>query len=93
MFSGERQLIYILVKIANTQGRPIFLLMDEPDISLHLNWQVMLIENILEINNQCQIVVVTHSPAIIMDGYMDSYVDIKDEATTSEGGGLKFFTK
>ncbi|MBD2781792.1 AAA family ATPase [Xenorhabdus szentirmaii] len=84
--SGERQLIYILTRIANTQGQPTFLLMDEPEISLHLNWQEKLIENIMEINNQCQIVVVTHSPAIIMDGYMDSYVDIKEITTELPNG-------
>ncbi|MBC8953361.1 AAA family ATPase [Xenorhabdus sp. PB62.4] len=84
--SGERQIIYILTKIANTQGKPTFLLMDEPEISLHLNWQEKLIDNILEINNQCQIMVVTHSPAIIMDGYMDSYVDIKQITTEMLSG-------
>ncbi|WP_426507287.1 AAA family ATPase [Serratia proteamaculans] len=82
--SGERQLLYILAKVANTQNAPTFLLMDEPEISLHLNWQEQLLDSIKAINKNCQIVVVTHSPAIIMNGYMDSYVEMSDITTDSE---------
>ncbi|MBH2618308.1 AAA family ATPase [Serratia ureilytica] len=76
--SGERQLIYIMATVANTNNSPTFLLMDEPEISLHLNWQERIIDSIKAINPNCQIIVVTHSPAIIMNGYMDSYIDMKD---------------
>jgi len=76
--SGERQLLYIMAKVANTKNSPAFLLMDEPEISLHLNWQEKLLDSIKTLNPNCQIVVVTHSPAIIMDGYMDSYIDMEN---------------
>ncbi|WP_420191663.1 AAA family ATPase, partial [Morganella morganii] len=79
--SGERQLLYILSRVANTKDKQAFLLMDEPEISLHLNWQEKLISSIKKLNKNCQIVIVTHSPAIVMDGYMDAYVDM-DEITT-----------
>lgn len=82
--SGERQLMYILAKVANTKGAPTFLLMDEPEISLHLHWQENILDSIKAINPLCQIVVVTHSPAIIMNGYMDSYVEMKDITTDGE---------
>lgn len=78
--SGERQLLYILSRVANTRGKQAFLLMDEPEISLHLNWQEKLISSIKSLNKNCQIIIVTHSPAIVMDGYMDAYVDM-DEIT------------
>ncbi|MFO6427885.1 hypothetical protein ACLBOM_33105 [Escherichia coli] len=32
--SGERQLLYILSRVANTKDKPSFFLMDEPEISL-----------------------------------------------------------
>ncbi|WP_165383744.1 MULTISPECIES: AAA family ATPase [unclassified Rahnella] len=76
--SGERQLLYIMAKVANTKNSPAFLLMDEPEISLHLNWQEKLLDSIKTLNPNCQIVVVTHSPAVIMDGYMDSYIDMEN---------------
>ncbi|HDS7215137.1 TPA: ATP-binding protein [Klebsiella aerogenes] len=76
--SGERQLLYILSKVANTRNKPSFILMDEPEISLHLSWQERLIDTIKIINPNSQIIVVTHSPAIVMEGYLDSYIDMKN---------------
>ncbi|ENT6533253.1 AAA family ATPase [Escherichia coli] len=79
--SGERQLLYILSRVANTKDKPSFFLMDEPEISLHLNWQEKLIPTIKKLNPRCQIIIVTHSPAIVMDGFMDCYVDMDDIST------------
>lgn len=76
--SGERQLLYILLKSANTSEDDTVLLMDEPEISLHLSWQEKLITSIKKINTKCQLIIVTHSPAIIMKGWLDSYIDIKN---------------
>lgn len=82
--SGERQLLYILSRVGNTRDKPSFLLMDEPEISLHLNWQEKLISSIKYLNKNCQIIIVTHSPAIVMDGYMDSYIDMGDITKESD---------
>ncbi|MTC79502.1 AAA family ATPase [Providencia sp. wls1916] len=76
--SGERQLIYILATAANIGNSPAIFLMDEPEISLHLSWQEKILDVLRKINNNMQIIIVTHSPAIVMNGYMDSYVDIKN---------------
>lgn len=76
--SGERQLFYILLRTANSRGKFTIFLMDEPEISLHLSWQEELINSILELNENCQIIIVTHSPAIVMNGWMDSYKDIQE---------------
>ena len=75
--SGERQLIYIFLKLINSSKKTIFL-MDEPEISLHLEWQEKLISEIMKISPDCQLIIVTHSPAIVMNGWMDSYIDIDD---------------
>lgn len=76
--SGERQVIYIMLKAANTSREKTVLLMDEPEISLHLTWQEKLINSILYVNNECQLIIVTHSPAIVMKGWMGAFVDIKN---------------
>ncbi|HHZ5013350.1 TPA: AAA family ATPase [Salmonella enterica] len=76
--SGERQVIYIMLKAANTSMDETVLLMDEPEISLHLTWQEKLISSILYVNNKCQLVIATHSPAIVMKGWMGAFVDIKN---------------
>ena len=85
--SGERQLIYILLKsiilsdISSSQTS--ILIMDEPEISLHLSWQEKLLNCLYDINPNSQIIVATHSPAIVMDGWMNSYKDIKDIVNVS----------
>lgn len=75
--AGERQIIYIVFKVAKAYFNEALILMDEPEISLHLEWQEKLLKNLREINDKSQMIVVTHSPAIVMDGWMDSYVDIQ----------------
>lgn len=82
--SGERQLVYILATAANTCGKPTLFLMDEPEVSLHLSWQEKIIDSIMHINPQMQIIAVTHSPGIIMNGHMDAYVEMKDIIRVSE---------
>lgn len=84
--SGERQLIYILATAANIGNSPAVFLMDEPEISLHLSWQEKILDVLRRINNNMQIIIVTHSPAIVMNGYMDSYVDIKNIITENNHG-------
>lgn len=79
--SGERQLIFIFLKIVNSLTKRTLILMDEPEISLHLKWQEKLIKSILDINKDNQIIIVTHSPAMIMNGWLDSYTDINNIRT------------
>jgi len=75
--SGERQIIYIFLKVINAGKNNSLILMDEPEISLHLSWQESLLNHIRSVNDNSQIIIVTHSPAIVMNGWMDSFVDIK----------------
>ena len=76
--SGEKQMIVILT-IALTQNmRPATLIMDEPEISLHFEWQRKVIANIMRLNPSLQVLVSTHSPAVIMDGWIDKVQDISD---------------
>lgn len=82
--SGERQLIFILATAANLGDSPSVFLMDEPEISLHLGWQEKILDALRNINDQMQIIVVTHSPAIVMNGYMDSYIDMADIVTENK---------
>ncbi|GAA5003217.1 ATP-binding protein [Acinetobacter puyangensis] len=76
--SGERQIIYIFLKVINANTNNSIILMDEPEISLHLSWQESLLSQIRKVNKNSQIIIVTHSPAIVMNGWMDSFIDIKD---------------
>lgn len=74
--SGEKQLIYTLIKVANSKRENQVILMDEPEISLHLSWQEKLLSSIKKIRPDSQIIVVTHSPGILMGGWMGCYQEI-----------------
>lgn len=65
--SGEQQLLTLILKLlANADDRSTVLI-DEPEISLHVSWQ-RAIPQILELISErleCSIVVATHSPVVI----------------------------
>ena len=69
--SGEKQLLLILFKVFLMDQKPFVLLMDEPEISLHLGWQQELINVIRELNPNCQLLISTHSPSIFGKGWGD----------------------
>lgn len=76
--SGEKQMLVILLTALVQENRPGVILMDEPEISLHIEWQQRLITLIRTLNPNAQIILCTHSPAIIMDGWMDAVTEIED---------------
>lgn len=82
--SGEKQLILILLKVINSSGKPTIFLLDEPEISLHLDWQEKLINSILKINEKCQLIIVTHSPGVLMNGWLDKKTDIEKISSDME---------
>ncbi|MCI6161709.1 MAG: AAA family ATPase [Prevotellaceae bacterium] len=76
--SGEKQMLIILLTVLVEDQEPYVLLMDEPEVSLHVDWQQRLINLILELNPNVQIILTTHSPAVIMNGWMDSVTEVSD---------------
>ena len=76
--SGEKQMLAILLTVLVENREPYALLMDEPEISLHIDWQQRLIDLIRELNPHAQIILSTHSPALIMDGWMSNVTEVGD---------------
>jgi predicted ATPase len=76
--SGEKQLLLILLKTFLKEEKPFILIMDEPEISLHVEWQELLISAILQLNKNCQIILSTHSPSIFAKGWGDKLVFMED---------------
>ena len=54
------------------------LFMDEPEVSLHVEWQQQLVSLIRDLNPNAQIILTTHSPAVIMNGWADCVTDVED---------------
>ena len=76
--SGEKQLLLILMRVFLMEEQPYILLMDEPEISLHIEWQYKLFEEIRHLNPNCQIITSTHSPSLFGDGWGDKLVFVED---------------
>lgn len=76
--SGEKQMLAILLTVLVEDNQPYVLFMDEPEVSLHIEWQKQLIDLILELNPNVQIILTTHSPAVIMNGWMDCVTEVAD---------------
>ena len=76
--SGEKQMLAILLTVLVEDQQPYVLFMDEPEVSLHIEWQKRLIDLILELNPNVQIILTTHSPAVIMNGWLDKVTEVSD---------------
>lgn len=67
--SGERQLLVMLAHLSlnpSLVGSGVFIV-DEPELSLHIDWQEKFVDAIREANPNVQLILATHSPAIILD--------------------------
>lgn len=67
--SGERQLLVMLAHLSlnsSLTGSGVFIV-DEPELSLHIDWQEKFVDAVREANPNVQLVLATHSPAIILD--------------------------
>lgn len=76
--SGEKQMLAILLTVLVEDDQSYVLFMDEPEVSLHIEWQKRLIDLCLELNPNVQIILTTHSPAVVMNGWIDSVTEVSD---------------
>lgn len=79
--SGEKQMLIILLTVLVEDNQPYVLFMDEPEVSLHIEWQKRLLDLCLELNPNVQIILTTHSPAVVMNGWVDAVTEVSDITT------------
>ncbi len=63
--SGERQLMLIFLETFLAGDNPI--LIDEPEMSMHIDWQTELVSAIRQLNPKAQLILATHSPEIMAE--------------------------
>ena len=76
--SGEKQMLIILLTVLVRDRQPFVLFMDEPEVSLHVEWQQRLLDLLMDLNPNVQVILTTHSPAVIMNGWSDRVTDVED---------------
>lgn len=82
--SGEQQQIVLLYELIFKVEENTLLLIDEPEISLHVKWQMEFLKNLQSIIElkKMTIAIATHSPIIIGDQW-DLVVDLKENLSKS----------
>lgn len=72
---GEKTLI-TLVLIAYLYQETAAFIFDEPDLSLHMEWQKMLLPTLLRIAPKAQFIISTHSPFMVMNTDSEQIVNM-----------------
>lgn len=62
--SGEKQLIILLTEALLQKKASFVFIADEPELSLHINWQRKIVGAVCQLNPNAQIILATHSPEI-----------------------------
>jgi len=77
--SGEQQEVVLLYELLFKIRQNTIVLIDEPEISLHVAWQKEVLNDLLKISKlrKIEIIVATHSPQIIDDKW-DWVVDLEE---------------
>ncbi len=78
--SGEQHLLVLIYNLLfrNEEKADVLILIDEPEISLHISWQKRFIEDLTRINklSAFDVIIATHSPSII-NGRLELMVGIQ----------------
>ena len=76
--SGEKQMISIFSKLFLENDRRFLILFDEPELSLSIEWQRMLIPDIMKTESCQQLLATTHSPFIFDNIYDKNVRSLQD---------------
>lgn len=61
--SGEKQVLNILIETLGAEKNTIII--DEPELSMHVDWQLELIPSMQSLNSSAQLILATHSPEVM----------------------------
>lgn len=75
--SGEKQLFIILGEALLQKDAEWTYIADEPELSLHVDWQEVLVDNLRALNPNSQVIFATHSPDIISH-YSNQVIDMEE---------------
>lgn len=76
--AGEKQMLILLISTLVQKKREGIVLWDEPELSMHVDWQRILIATMQKINPNMQLILTTHSPFILYDGWENRVLNIQN---------------
>lgn len=81
--SGERQILTMLYSASRTKFLSSVFLIDEPELSLHIDWQRIVLRELQNQAPNCQIIACTHSPEVGAD-HFDQIQDFEPRLTRQQ---------
>lgn len=85
--SGERQIVTMLYSASRTKFTSGPFLIDEPELSLHIDWQRIILQELTEQAKNRQIIVCTHSPEVGAE-HMEDVQDFEPSPTVKKQPSL-----
>lgn len=82
--SGEKQIIAIFTRLILTNNKNIAIIFDEPEISISIEWQEMILQDIYNIPSCKFLIAATHSPFVFDNSLRKYVVDIEYTSQDSE---------
>ena len=79
--SGERHIVTLLFSVTHMSNTNGIVLVDEPELSLHIDWQKIILRELMSQIKQKQVLVCTHSPDVISD-YFEHLIEMKPKKWT-----------
>jgi len=74
--SGEKQLLILLGEALMQKDETCIYIADEPELSLHIEWQDKLVASLTQLNPNMQILFATHSPDIV-GAFQEKVIDME----------------
>lgn len=84
--SGEKQIVSLFSKLYLENEQDSILIIDEPELSISMKWQRMLLPDIMRSGNCKMLLTVTHSPFIFENEFDEDARDMYNCITYSIGG-------
>lgn len=82
--SGEKQLLIMFISTLIQKNQNYIVFWDEPEISLHIGWQQQLINTMRQLNPNMQMLIATHSPALLYGGWEQRALNVKKTISKAE---------
>jgi len=62
---GEKEILLLILHVSNSYDLPVIFWLDEPDLGLHVDWQIKLVNCLRNLNPNIQLFVSTHAPSMV----------------------------
>lgn len=86
--SGEKQIVSLMAKLYLYEGKKLVLI-DEPELSLSIDWQRKVLPDVLHSGSVVQLLAITHSPFVFENELDSCAVGLQMTKTRDENNGFR----